>query len=194
MDNRVKARLTEIASKNTSGISSFSITYSGKKMDNSDVSYEIITALKAETDMFIELNSSLLNMDAYEKKNLAAQFVEGLQHFGIEHRNKKVIDDASRKILSITLESKKIEGFEIYALIPKETWSEPEIRKLIPKAGVRYYLPLEGTESNLAAFIELSEEEKLELCRMVVFDHILLTSMGITTVHLAKNDISELIK
>ncbi|MDF2986960.1 MAG: hypothetical protein K0R50_2470 [Eubacterium sp.] len=193
MDNRVKSKLTDITSKNESGISSFSIAYSGKKMDNSEVSYEIISALKAGTDMFIELNSSLLNMEHYDKKNLAEQFTEGLQHLGIEHRNKKVFNDASRKILSITLESKKVEGFEICALIPKEIWGDPEIRKLIPKSGVRYYLPLEETENNLSAFVELSEEEKLEICRMVIFDHIMLATMGIKTVHLSKNDIDQLI-
>lgn len=194
MNNSIKFKLSETTGKGNGDISTFSLSYSGKKMDNAEASYQIISALKAETYLFIELNSSLVNMKANDKMNLAAIFMENLQSLGIQYISKKFMEDEKRKIFSISIDSKKVEGFEIYALIPNEIWCEQEYKKIIPQTGVRYYLPYENTESNLTAFVDLDEEERLRLSKLVIFDYILLASMGINTTHLAKNDIERLLK
>jgi len=40
----------------------------------------------------------------------------------------------------------------------------------------------------------LDEDERIDLCSMVIFDYILLGSMGINTTILQKDDIVELLK
>lgn len=194
MDKRIKIKLSNITNKNNTGVSSFSLVYSGKKLDNPEVSYQIISALKTETFLLLELNSTLLNMGTNDKMMLSSEFKENLRNLGIEFISKKIMDNEKRRVLSISLEGKKVEGFEIYALIPNEIWCERDFKKAIPQVGARYYLPFENSESNLTAFVDLDEEEKLELSKMVIFDHTLLASMGITTTHLSKTDIDQLLK
>lgn len=193
MDEQIKLKLSNITNKNNSGVSSFSLIYSGKKLDGLEVSYQIISALKAETFLILELNSTLLNMGANDKMVLASKFKEELQNFGIQFISKKIMDNEKRRVLSISLEGKKIEGFEIYALIPNEIWCDQEFKKVIPKVGVRYYLPFENSEGNLPAFVDLDEEEKLKVSKMVIFDNTLLASMGIITTRLTKTDIEQLL-
>ncbi len=194
MDKQIKLKLSNITNKNNSDVSSFSLIYSGKKLDKPEVSYQIISALKAETFLFLELNSTLLNMGTNDKMVLASKFREELQNFGIQFISKKITDNEKRRVLSIALEGRKVEGYEIYALIPNEIWCDPEFKKVIPEVGIRYYLPFENSESNLSAFVDLDEEEKLKISKMVIFDHALLASMGITTTHLAKTDMDQLLK
>lgn len=193
MDEQIKLKLSNITNKNNSGVSSFSLIYSGKKLDGLEVSYQIISALKAETFLILELNSTLLNMGANDKMVLASEFKEELQYFGIQFISKKIMDNEKRRVLSISLEGKKIEGFEIYALIPNEIWCDQEFKKVIPKVGARYYLPFENSEGNLPAFVDLDEEEKLKVSKMVIFDNTLLASMGIITTRLTKTDIEQLL-
>jgi|GEM_PF-2146271 len=194
MDKQIKLKLSNAENKYNKEISSFSLYYSGKGMENPEVSYRIISALKADASLFIELNSSLLNMDAYDKKMLSEKFMEGLKRLGIEHLNKKTVESERRRVLSIALEGKKVEGFETYALIPGEIWCRQEFKELLPTAGLRYYLSSDDSESNLFAFADLDEEERLKLSRMVIFDNAGLGSMGINTAYLTKSEINRLLE
>ncbi len=194
MDRQIKIKLSDISVKN-SAVSSFSLTYSGKKMQSYEVSYEIISALKKQSELIIELNSSLLYIDSNNSKGIIFDnFLAGLQDFGVELINKKTLNNERRKFFSIPMmEGKKVEGFEMYAFIPNDIWCDPKFKTLIPKVGLRYYVPLPETDNNLSAFVTLDEEERLALCQMVVFDNAMLSSMGITSAKLKKNDLSELL-
>ena len=59
--------------------------------------------------------------------------------------------------------------------------------------GVRYYLPKLENEINLDEFIDLTEDEKITLCTIVIFDYILSGSMGINTCMIKKADVQALI-
>ncbi|OPX44128.1 hypothetical protein CLHUN_19270 [Ruminiclostridium hungatei] len=194
MDKQIKLKLSNAENKYNEEISSFSLSYSGKRMENPEVSYRIISALKADASLFIELNSSLLNMDASDKKKLSEKFMEGLKQLGIEYLNKKTVESERRRVLSISLEGKKVEGFETYALIPGEIWCQQEFKELLPSEGLRYYLSTDDSESNLSAFADLDEEERLKLSRMVIFDNAALGSMGINTAYLTKSEINRLLE
>ncbi len=194
MDSGIKFKLSDISSNN-SEVSSFSLTYSGKKMQSYEVSYEIISALKKESELIIELNSSLLYIDSHNKSILPEKFLAELQSYGVEFLNKKTLNNERRRFFSIPMmEGKKVEGYEIYAFIPNDVWCDPKFKTLIPKVGLRYYVPLPETDNNLSAFASLEEEERLALCQMVIFDNAMLSSMGITSVKLTKSNISELLK
>ncbi len=193
MDKQIKVKLSETTRKNSIGISGFSITYSGKRLENSEVSYSIISALKCKNYSYLELNSSLINMDTLNKIKFSNQYIEKLQEFGIQFITKKTKENEKKRILSISLEGRQIEGFEIFAYIPNEIWCDKDFKKVIPQIGLKYYIPFENTESNLSAFVDLSEDEKLKLSKMVIFDNVLLRSMGITTLHYTKEDIGLLL-
>ncbi len=193
MDERIKLKISENTNKRDPMISKFTISYSGKKMDNSEVSYEIISALKEERDLVIELNSSLLNMEEHGKKSLLESFTVQLDKLGIEYKNKKLMVNSRRTFLSIFLSARQVEGFKLFAHIPNEIWNDREFRKIIPVYGLRYYLPERESENNFNAFLDLDEEERYELCSMVIFDYTVLGSMGINAERLTKSDVEELL-
>ncbi|MHB8064050.1 MAG: hypothetical protein ACYDG2_15730 [Ruminiclostridium sp.] len=189
MDENVKIKVSDYTRDKDSEFAKFSVTYSAKKIDNSTISHQIISTLKEEDNIIIEINSSLLNLSENESKIFISKFIASLEKMKIEYRNKTILMNAKRTILSLRLESKKIKGIELFAYIPNEIWMNHEFIKIIPNVGVRYYLPKLHTQNNLDDFVSLDEEEKLEQCRMVIFDHILLGSMGINTSIFKKDDI-----
>jgi len=193
MDKNIKIKISDYTRNKESEVSNFSVSYSARKIDNSISSHEIISALKAEDNFIIEINSSLLSLSVNDKRNFLLQFIDLLETKGIEFRKKKTLENAKLSFLSIRIDSKKIEGYELFAYIPNEIWKDQEFSKSIPKNGVRYYLLKACSENNLDAFVNLEEDEKLEQCRMVIFDNILLGSMGINTSILKKDDIIELL-
>lgn len=193
MDKNNKIKISDNTNKKTSGMADFSISYSSRKIDNAIISYEIISTLKAEDNIIIGINSSLLSLSENEKRTLNSQLRDSLERMGIKFIDKKTSVMASRSILSITVQSKKVEGFELFIYVPHDVWCEQELMKIIPKVGVSYYILKPNNESNLETFIKYDEDEKLEQCKMVIFDHILLGSMGINTSILKKDDIIELL-
>ncbi|HEY5584987.1 MAG TPA: hypothetical protein VIK78_10920 [Ruminiclostridium sp.] len=193
MDKNIKAKISDNTHSKDSEVSKFSVSYSARKIDNSQVSYEIISALKDDDDIIIEVNSSLLNLSQNDSRNLISKLVDSLERMNIDYKNKRISVNARRAIFSIGMDNKKVEGFEFYAFIPRGVWCDQEFRKIIPKVGVRYYLLKSSSENNLDAFANLNEDEKFELCRMVIFDNILFGSMGINTSIFKKDDIIEML-
>lgn len=192
MKENIKLKISDITEDKNSNISKFSIAYSAKKMDNSQVSYQIISTLKAQTNIIIEVNSSLINASEYDIKYLLTELIEAFDTLGLQYVKKKISVSAKRTILSIARESKQVEGFECYVLIPDEIWRDPKIQEIIPNVGIRYYLPKTNFDDNLGNFMNLDDEEKYNLCKMVIFDHIYLGSMGINTSIYTKKDLQEI--
>lgn len=193
MDSRIKTRITQNTSFKGNGTSQLSLSYTTKKLDNSQASYEIISSLKADDNIIIEVTSALLNLNENETKVLESQLIDSFEEIGLDYRKKKISVNAKRTLFSIVMEGKKRAGFELLAYIPNDIWCSDEFKKIIPNIGVRYYLPKADTEINLDSFTNLEEEERSELCRMVIFDHIILGSMGINTSIYNKNDITEIL-
>lgn len=194
MDKRIKIKISQNTSYKNASSNQVSIAYSSRKIDNSDASYEILSSLISGSDIIIELNSSLLNLAEREGKLLVSTLIDAFEDMGIQYKKKKIAVSAKKTILSIIIESKKQEGFELSAYIPHEIWCTQEFKNIIPDNGaLRYYLPKAETEIDFDAFSELDEDEKSELCRMVIFNHILLGSMGINTSVYDKNDIAEIL-
>lgn len=194
MDKKIKFKVLNNYNNKDSDVSKFSIAYSARNIDMSQVSYEIISALKSEGDIIFEVNSSLLNSSDNNNKTIISSLIDSLERMGIEYQDKRKKIDAKRAIFSIQLQGKKIEGYEVFALIPHNIWCDQEFRKIIPKIGVRYYLLKTGSENDLDTFTKLDEDVRIDLCSMVIFDHILLGSMGINTTIMKKDDIAELLK
>lgn len=188
MDKNIKIKLAEVDTSKNPQASRFSLAYRARKMDNSQVSYEILSKLKAQADMILEVNSSLLNLSEKENKELFSKLVDALEKMNIEYRNKKIKVNAKRSVLSISVSSKEIEGFELLALISDKAWRDEATKKIIPQIGVRYYILEAGTQISPDSFANLDEEEKNKLCKMIIFDHILFGCMGINTAY-KKEDI-----
>ena len=177
MDKRIKTKISQNTSFKHEEATQISIAYSTRKIDNAEASYQILSELISGDDVIIELDSTLLSISENENKLLVSNLTNEFEDLGIEYKKKKTSVNAKKTILSIMLESKKRDGFEFTAYIPHEIWCSQEFENIIPQIGLRYFLPKSGTEINLDSFTDLDDEEKKELCRMVIFDHIILGSM-----------------
>ncbi|PYG88807.1 hypothetical protein LY28_01167 [Ruminiclostridium sufflavum DSM 19573] len=192
MDKNFKIKVSDISGKKDS-VSKFSIQYSSKNAENSKISYQIMSALKTNERIIMEVSSSIMKLSQSENKKLFSRIMEDLDKWGIQYKKKKISVYNKISIMSISLKSEAIEGYELLAAIPDEVWRNEEFRRILPNTGVRYYLSERGEEIDLETFMDLDEEEQIKLCSMVIFDYILLGSMGINTCIKKKADIIELL-
>jgi hypothetical protein len=191
MNKPLKIKLSENA-KGKGSVSDFSVSYSSKKMDSKRVSYKIISALKGDGDIIIEIDSSLLIIDENEKDILKQQLTDAFGNMGLTFINKKNTYEKKRSILSLNIESKRVEGYKIYIYTTDSVWNNQEFIELLPESGVRYYISEQLSGSALNDFTAMDEEERFGICDMVIFDNISLGSMGILTSK-NKDEISDLL-
>ncbi len=192
MNKNIKVKISDISDKRDS-VSKFAISYSAKNIDNSQISYEIVSLLKAGNDIIIEINSSFLKLSESESKMLLSKLIEEFNDYGVLYKKRKISVHTRRTMFSISLKSEIIEGFELFAVIPDAIWRNEKFKRIIPNMGVRYYLPISIKDVVLDEFIDLEENEKTSQCNWVIFDYILSGSMGINTCRMKKEDIQALI-
>ncbi|WP_024833674.1 hypothetical protein [Ruminiclostridium josui] len=178
MDKSIKLKISE--NKKVKGaISDFTISYSSKKTDNKSVSNKIISALKGNENIIVEIDSSLMTLDEDKKIYLLGRLTAALENLNMNYIVNKVHYDKKRSFLSVPIESKKVEGLKIYILADENIWRNEQFTEMIPEYGVRYYIS--RGFSDLETFSKEDEEERSNKCSMVIFDHIMLGSMGINT-------------
>lgn len=192
MNKNIKVKISDVSDKRDS-VSKFAISYSAKNIDNSQISYEIISSLKAENDIIIEINSSFFKLSESESKMFLSRLIEELNDYEVLYKKRKISVHTRRTMFSISLKSEIIEGFELLAIIPDVIWSNEWFRRIIPNMGVRYYLLISIKDVVLDEFIDLEENERTSQCNLVIFDYILSGSMGINTCRMKKEDIQALI-
>ena len=178
MEKSIKIKLSE--NKKTKGaLSDFTISYSSKKPDNKSASNKIISALKGNENIIIEIDSSLMTLDEEKKNYLLGRLTDALEKMSLNYIINNVHYDKKRSFLSVPIESKKVEGLKIYVFADDNLWGNEQFTDVIPEYGVRYYFS--GEFSDLETFTGEDEEERTNKCSMVIFDHIMLGSMGINT-------------
>ncbi len=178
MDKPIKLKVSE--NKKVKGaLSDFTISYSSKNPNNKSASKKIISALKGNENIIIEIDSSLMTLDEEKKNYLLGRLTDTLEKMSLNYIINKVHYDKKRSFLSVPIESKKVEGLKIYVFADDNLWGNEEFTDVIPEYGVRYYIT-EGF-SDLETLIEEDEEERINKCSMVIFDYIMLGSMGINT-------------
>jgi hypothetical protein len=181
MNKNIKIKISEIDTVKNPQAVKFSLTYHARKMDNSQVSYEIMSKLKGQEDIILEVNSSLLNLSEKENKELFSKLEDTFEKMDIKYNNKKIKVTAKRAILSISVSNKEINGFQLFARITDITWNDEAFKRIIPQIGIRYYILESGNQIDPDSFAVLDDEEKDKLCSMVIFDNIFFGCMGINT-------------
>jgi hypothetical protein len=169
----------------------YSISYSSRKMPIQLVSFKIIGALKANTDVVLEISSEQIYKDNEMIIEMINRLCEYLEKSDIQYRKKKVLISRVRKVLSIPIENKKIEGFELIVFVPGELWKDTEIYKYLPPIGIKYFFIPKEADIDIDKFVAFSELERKEICEMQVFDNTAFENMGIQTETLSLNNINE---
>lgn len=188
--------------KDNSNLSSaqFSLTYQQHKLksDQKKQSYEIISALKGNQDVIIEMNSSLFSVHN-EKDSYVKKFINSIRELDLDYRYSKVPAKSSQSILSKLMgKGDNQHAHEILTFVPHNIWSTEDFQKIIPLCGIRYYITKDTAEDIkgeelLDKMSRMMDNEKLDYFKFTVFDGGQLGNMGINSKDLSINDIKQLL-
>lgn len=186
--------------KNDSNLDSaqFSLSYKQHKTkaDIKKQSYEIISALKGDNNLIIEMNSSLFSARV-DKDSHVKKFVNSIRDLNLDYRYNKVPAKGSPSFLSKIFGGDDNEyAHEILAFVPHNIWSTEDFENIIPLCGIRYYITKRtaldiGGEELLNEMSRMMDSEKLNYFKFIIFDGGRLANMGINSDHLSINDIKQ---
>lgn len=173
-----------------------SLTYKqqGSEEKARESSYEILSALKSDNDVIIELNSTLFNLPDKEKDSYFRKFVETIRSLDLEYRYRKVSVN-TQSIFSFLFGQKTVQAHEILVYVPHEVWLTETFRSILPIYGARYYVTKEAAEADeiLEEMYRMMDFDKLDFFKLIIFDAGTLSSMGINSSSLTIEDLKEML-
>lgn len=177
------------------------ISYSGK--GNNDVhrkkSYDIISALKGDRDVLIEMKSSLLSLEVFKREKCSIDFLKGVKDLGLSFRSRKVPAKDSGSILTklFSFGQTPKDAYEIIAHVPGDTWNDPGFKSIIPYFGVMYYICKENSDAPKIMDDlfngQIFDEEKFDLFKFFIYDCTDFGQMGVFTKDMEYADLERIL-
>lgn len=158
-------------------------------------SHAILSSLKADGDLVLELNSNLFCNSDRPKDSLVFECLETAKKLGLEHSYRKLPPPGSSTIFERLLNLPKENGHELLVLITGEVWKNEDILNLILPYGARYYMApgLSGDCGPLASFGGMTDMDRLKHFRLIVFDMALLGHMGINSASMGPDEVKAML-
>jgi hypothetical protein len=176
-------------------IANFFVTYNNK--DAHLRSYKLISSLKQQHDLIIEIDSTLTNLPSTSETETAAlNALTSFQAMGIDIRHQQSEVKDSKGLFGIFNLNKTYTAHRILAYIPDNVWQDNQFALLLPHYGARYYICKENVDAN--KMLEdlysgkLTEEEKVAQLSFIIYDCSDFAQMGIKTVS-SKDDLLKLL-
>jgi len=173
--------------KNRSGMNSPQFTISFNPSSSKDEckldSYNLLSKLKGDNDLVLEVNSSLFNLPTSERESYATDILYALRDFDLDYRYRKVPSQSAQSFFAQLLGlNKNSFSHEILAYIPDKKWHSENFYSILPFYGARYFItkgPADGSKTldNMSLMLD---NEKFEYFRFSVFASSNLGYMGIT--------------
>lgn len=188
-DNKIKASLEG---------AQYVLTYrkENNPADSPRTSHAILSALKAEGGIVLELNSSLFYSPDKPKDELIYQCKDIAEKLGLKYRYRKVPASGAPSLFARLMNTTRESAHELVVLVPAESWENEDILSLLLPFGARYYTVSEYSADAdlLEAFINMTDREKLERFGLIVFDVGLLGHMGINSALMGPGEVKNLLK
>lgn len=188
-DNKIRDRLDS---------AQYILTYKqDRNLSNSAmISHAILSALTAEDEILLELNSSLFYVSDKQKEELIYQCLETAKKIGLEHRYRKVPSSGNPSLFKKLLNNDREKAHELIVQIPAEIWKDERVLGLILPYGARYYFTDKpsGNTNLLDTFSNMTDKDKLEHFRLIVFDMGVLGHMGINSALMGPDEVKRLLK
>lgn len=161
-------------------------------------SFKILSSLKQDKDVFIEVTSTLQNLPVKQRNSQVLQFLDTVKDMGLVYKYRKFPQSsAQNSIFGFLNLSSSQETHELLACIPHSKWQKDSFSKLLPRFGARYYIINEGenAESLIQDMFDghLTEDETLQHCSIIAFDSTCLGLMGIITKSMGLAEIKQLV-
>lgn len=168
----------------------------GSEEQKRRTSYKALTALIGGADVVMVLDSSLLNVPQAEREAYALKFLEDIRAFGLEYRYGKIASSAGPSLFSIIFGSKSGHAHEILAYVPQSVWKTDEFEKVLPIYGAWYYVTENNTDANAVMddLKRMTDPEKLDYFKLVVFDSSTYGSMGVNSSTLSLAEIKAMLE
>ena len=164
--------------------------------ESSRTSHAILSALAAGDAILLELNSSLFYTPDKPTDELIYQYIDKIKSLGLAYRYRKVPPSGSPSFLEKLVKGPRGDAHQLIVLKPHDFWKSENILSLILPYGVKYYMTGDpSTDTDLLDSVtNMTDKEKLECFRMIVFDMGLLGHMGIYTASVEPGEIKNLLK
>lgn len=196
MDKKMK--ITERKTDNSLDSPRFVLTLGRMKSQDMQISgnYDAITKLIGTNDVVINLDSSLLSLPYSKRESYVIKFLETIRALNLEYKYQKFESQSKRSIISMLFGSSNKKEHEILAYIPNELWAKCDFKNTFPVYGASYFVLKEKSDSSklLEDMQKMLDAEKLEYFRMIIFDSVIMNSMGIFTKHLALSDLKTMLE
>lgn len=195
-----KIKLTENKTNGSLDYARFSLSYGPSlpplsKEDPREESYKLLTLLKGDGDVIIEVNSLYLNIPEVKREPIVMEFLDHIKSLGLEYRYRKFTAERNQGLLAKLFGAKKIEAHELFVHVPHETWQKEEFKSILPIHGARYYMAKGscGPAEALDGMYRMTDEEKLDFYELIVFDIGILGTMGINSGKLELGDLKQIL-
>lgn len=181
-----KLKIKENKVKGDAHAPRFIVNYTESKSNSvgsRNISYEILTRLNENNDIFIEVNSSLINIPESQRENEVIEFIKSIKDMNLKYRYRKLPSSKSGNVFSKLVNRASNSDHEVLVHIPKDVWVQDYLKTKLLKNGCRYYLLKKDVDpSNILDDMfngQLLDEDKNKLFKYIIFDCSNLCQMGI---------------
>lgn len=181
-------------SKRDSNIPHYTISYPGSSENSKNTAHKIISALKSDCEMVMEISSSMLTVPHAERESYAMKFLDMARNMDLDYTYRKMPSNESNPLLTLLLGKKNTSyNHEVLIRVPDEIWNSNDFISSLSVYGAKYYaidkVP-EGKEF-LEKLQNMTDDEKLDLAKIIVFDVGCYGTMGIFTNCMTEEEIKE---
>ncbi len=182
-------------SKRDFNIPHYTLSYrSVNNEDTKNTAHKIISALKSDCEIVMEISSSMLTVSYAERESYAMKFLDMARNMNLDFIYRKLPSSDANPLLSLLLGRKNTSyNHQILVRIPDETWNSNDFISSLSVYGAKYYVidkVPEGKEF-LEELQNMTDEEKLDLAKIIVFDVGCYGTMGIFTNSMTEDEIKE---
>lgn len=200
MEQDLKIKLFENKNRDTVEIAPYILTYeppkpNGRENSRRKIVYDIISLLKSENEIIIEVNTSLMSIKSGDKKEYVFGLIDRLKSQGLNYMYRKTPSTTKRSIFSFLFGGSE-EVHEVILHVPESMWRTQELKDLLPVFGAKYYIFGENSEANahLENMYRMTDEDKINFFKLIVFDPGVLDRMSINTRHLSLQDLRKMLQ
>jgi hypothetical protein len=194
--NRKKIKFKENKDKIDSESPKFTVNYNllGSEFQRKKDSFEILSSLKGNSDIIIQIKSDLLNVPDNSRESFMLNLIKIIKDMGLDLRVKK-LEPSKVSIFSLKiLTSKKNPNYDVIFFAPNSLWEKEEFFNFLPTFGAKFYVPKqEFDHNNILDQInngQMLDDEIIDFFKLIIFDCPNIGQMGIFT----KSETSDSIK
>lgn len=187
-DNKIRGRLDT---------AQYTLTYRPEKgrRESAAVSHAILSALKGEGDVLLEINTSLMYDPGMPHEDLIYKCIDAAKRLELEYRYSKVPSSSRPSLFERFLTKKPGDAHDLLVRIPAQSWEDEGLLDLILAYGARYYMGWDssGSENPLDSCLNMMDREKLDRFRIIAFDIGIMGHMGINSAALEPAEVKKLL-